>query len=212
MDTRPNLLKRADRTGWPLLLARIVLGGMFIWMGAAKTGYPELILQKTGVWDQPAVQKAIITHSHDDGFIELGGPVHFLKLIREYEVFPDRLWFMLNFTAVAMPWVEVLCGVLLIIGVGVRGAAGLLLALLIMFTTMIVIRGVNIYNAKDIAFCAIQFNCGCGGGEVFICNKFVENTTLMLLAVYCLVSQADRFCARKNVIRFRPATQPQPVA
>jgi len=197
MRARPSLLGRADRTGVPLLLARLVLGGMFISMGLAKTGYPELALKKAGVWDKPVVQRAI---HPDTGIIELGGPVHFLKLIREYEIFPDSLWPMLNFTAVAMPWVEVLCGVLLIFGLAVRGAAGLLLALLVMFTTMIIIRGVNIHEAKDIAFCAIRFNCGCGGGDVFICSKIVENVTLAILAVVTLVSGSRRFCLCKNVV------------
>jgi uncharacterized membrane protein YphA (DoxX/SURF4 family) len=209
MNGQPNLLRRADRSGWPLLVARVVLGGMFIWMGAAKTGYPELILEKAGLWDKPWVQKIIETGHDDQGLIELGGPVQFLKIIREYDMFPGQLWFLLNFTTVAMPWVEVLCGLMLVLGVGVRGAAGVLVALLVMFTTMITIRGVNIYQAKDIAFCAIQFNCGCGGGEVFICNKIVENATLTLLAVVCLFSKADRFCVRKNVIRLRNATAAQ---
>ncbi|HOA74272.1 MAG TPA: hypothetical protein PL151_02610 [Phycisphaerae bacterium] len=208
MNTQPSLLHKMDRTGLPLLVARLVLGGMFIWMGLAKTGYPELILEKTGLYDKPIVQRIVFTGGDDKGFIELGGPVHFLKLIREYELFPRQLWFLLNFTAVTMPWIEVLCGILLIAGVAVRGAAGLLLALLIMFTTMIVIRGINIYHAKDIAFCAIKFNCGCGGGDVFICSKLIENVTLSLLAVLCLLSGTARFCLAKNIIPPRPVETP----
>lgn len=194
MSDRPSLLARADRTGVPLLVARLVLGGMFIWMGMAKTGYPELLLAKTGLEHNPAVQRVL-----EAELIELGGPVHFLKLIREYKIFPDSAWPLLNFTAVTMPWVEVLCGVLLIAGVAVRGAAGVLFALLIVFTTMIVIRGVNIYHAKDIAFCAIRFNCGCGGGDVFICNKIVENLLLTLLAGVCLISASARWCLWKGI-------------
>lgn len=194
MSDRPSLLARADRTGVPLLVARLVLGGMFIWMGMAKTGYPELLLAKTGLERNPAVQWVL-----EAELVELGGPVHFLKLIREYQIFPDSAWPLLNFTAVTMPWIEVFCGVLLIAGVAVRGAAGVLFALLIMFTTMIVIRGVNIYHAKDIAFCAIRFNCGCGGGDVFICNKIVENVLLTLLAGVCLVSASTRWCLWKGI-------------
>lgn len=200
MSEHPSLLVRADRSGVPLLIARLVLGGMFIWMGMAKTGYPELLLKKAGVLESPVVQRIIYTGEGDAGFIELGGPVHFLKLIREYRMFPGKLWFLLNFTAVAMPWVEVLCGVLLMLGLGVRGAAGLLLALLVVFTTMIVIRGVSIYNAKDIAFCAIKFNCGCGGGDVFICGKIAENVTLTLLAVVCLLSRSNRLAVKARLV------------
>jgi uncharacterized membrane protein YphA (DoxX/SURF4 family) len=205
MSDQPSLLVRADRTGWPLLVARVVLGFMFIWMGIAKTGYPELVLAKTGLEQNAAVQRILKAE-----LIELGGPVYFLKLIREYKIFPDSAWPMLNFTAVTMPWIEVLCGVLLIAGVAVRGAAGVLFALLIMFTTMIIIRGVNIYQAKDIAFCAIRFNCGCGGGDVFVCNKIVENVTLILLAVVCLISGSARWCLRKELIPATPMNQETP--
>lgn len=194
----PSLLKRLDRTGVPLLIARLLLGGMFIWMGAAKTGYPELILKNMGYWDSPAVQQAV---HHETGWIELGGPVDFLKLIREYDMFPAFAWPLLNLTAVAMPWIEVLCGLMLVLGVGVRGSAGLLLALLIVFTTMIILRGIRIYNAGEVAsFCAIKFNCGCGGGDVWICYKIPENLILTLLAVIALLSQARRFCLRKNLL------------
>lgn len=202
MNDKPSLLSRVDRSGWPLLLARLLLGGMFIWMGMAKTGYPELMLKKTGLEKNASVQRVL-----NAGVIELGGPVNFLKLIREYQMFPKAAWRLLNFTAVSMPWIEVFCGVLLILGVAVRGASGLLLALLLMFTTMIIIRGVNIYNAKEIAFCAIKFNCGCGAGDVFICSKIVENATLTVLALFTLLSKADRFCLRKNLIPARVSVE-----
>ena len=123
------------------------------------------------------------------------------KLIEEYHMFPEFAWPLLNLTAVAMPWVEVLCGVMLILGIGVRGAAGLLLALLLVFTTMIIIRGLRIYHAGAVpAFCAIKFNCGCGGGDVLICHKIPENLTLILLAVIALLSKTKRFCLARNII------------
>jgi len=203
MNEQPSLVKRMDRTGWPLLVARLVLGGMFIWMGIAKTGYPELLLTKTGLEQNAVVQRVLSA-----GVIELGGPVHFLKLIREYDMFRAGWWWLLNFTAVTMPWIEVLCGVLLIAGVAVRGAAGVLFALLVMFTVMIILRGVNILGAKDIAFCAIKFNCGCGGGDVFICSKIVENVMLTLLALLCLLSGTARFCLFKHVIPARAVSPP----
>ena len=36
MNRPESLLGRVDRTGWPLLLARLALGVMFVWMGVAK--------------------------------------------------------------------------------------------------------------------------------------------------------------------------------
>ncbi|MBI4580120.1 MAG: DoxX family membrane protein [Planctomycetes bacterium] len=195
----PGLNGRLGRTGVPLLVARLLLGGMFVWMGLAKSGYPELALKKAGVWDRPTV-KSVRT----SGYVELGGPVDFLKLIREYQMFPDAAWGLLNFTAVAIPWIEVLCGLLLIFGVGVRGAAGLLFALLIVFTTMIVVRGLRIHHADAIPFCAVKFNCGCGAGDVLICRKIPENLALAALALFCLFSRATRLCLRKQIIPAAP--------
>jgi uncharacterized membrane protein YphA (DoxX/SURF4 family) len=210
-----SLFRRVCRSGLPLLVARLLLGGMFVWMGLAKTGYPELVLKRAEKWNTPTVVKLVKNHpakpavQQQTGWVELDGPVGFLKLIREYRIFPASAWPLLNLTAVAMPWVEVLCGLLLILGVSVRGAAGLLLALLLMFTTMIVIRGVRVYNAQEIAFCAIKFNCGCGSGDVFICHKIAENTTLILLAIVNLFSRSRRFCLCRNIL---PAAKSVPAS
>lgn len=119
-------------------------------------------------------------------------PVEFLKLVREYGVFEHAL--TLNFIAVTLPWLEVVCGGLLIAGVAVRGTALLLLALLVGFTTAIVVRAMGIQGATGLAFCAIQFDCGCGGGEVRVCRKILENAALVGACVVQVVSGRQRFC------------------
>lgn len=203
MSTSPSLLRRWDRTGIPLLIARLVLGGMFVWMGAAKTGAPEVVLKKAGVQDSPAVNRVL-----DSGLIELGGPVHFLKLIREYDMFPPQLWWLLNFTAVVMPWVEVACGLLLILGVALRGASLTLLGLLVMFTIMVTLRALHIHETQDTPFCAIRFNCGCGGGDVLACHKIPENLGLIALSLIVLISRANRFCLKRDLVPARAASTP----
>ena len=40
MGTRPSLLARVDGTGVPLLLTRLILGGLFVWMGVVKIQAP----------------------------------------------------------------------------------------------------------------------------------------------------------------------------
>ena len=45
MSDSPGLLRRMDRTGVPLLLARLVLGGMFIYMGVDKIQNQVLFLK-----------------------------------------------------------------------------------------------------------------------------------------------------------------------
>lgn len=130
------------------MLARWLLGGLFIYMGLSKALHP----------------------------------VEFLKLVRQYNI-TDQ-YFVLNFIASTLPWFEVFCGLLLVLGVSVRAAALLLVAMLIPFTLLILRRALAIHGAQHIPFCAIKFDCGCGAGEVLICRKLIENTLLTALAAW----------------------------
>ena len=67
-------------------------------------------------------------------------------------------------------------------GIAVRGSALILLLMLIPFSLIVLHRALAIREASAIAFCAIQFDCGCGAGEVNICHKLLENSLLILLA------------------------------
>jgi uncharacterized membrane protein YphA (DoxX/SURF4 family) len=130
-------------------------------------------------------------------------PVDFMKLIREYQMVPDAAWWGLNLVSVTLPWVEVVCGLLLLTGVALRGAALTLLVMLLVFTPVVAIRALGIYQASDIAFCDIEFDCGCGAGIVNICWKLPENITLMLLSLFVLASRTRRFCLRRDLIPTR---------
>src|SRR5262245_3637945 len=55
------------------------------------------------------------------GLRKAGDPVGFLKLLHQYNLTDVPL--LLNLIAAALPWVEVTCGVLLVLGVAVRGTA-----------------------------------------------------------------------------------------
>jgi len=71
-------------------------------------------------------------------------PAEFAETIASYQIVP---YFAVNFMAVILPWVELISGVLLIIGVRAKAAAIILAALLGLFTLAIVItllRGVPI--------------------------------------------------------------------
>jgi uncharacterized membrane protein YphA (DoxX/SURF4 family) len=166
MNASPGVIRRLDQTGLPLLAGRLVLGGMFIYLG---------------------YNKAI-------------DPVGFLKLVREYPMVPESTPVLLNLIAVILPWLEILCGILLIAGVAVRGNAVLMLLMLAVFTGAVALRTVGIYNAEEIAFCAIKFDCGCGVGEVFICKKLLENSGLLLLSLLVLLSQSRKYCLKGNLL------------
>ena len=154
LDTRPR-----DRRAWLLLLVRLVVGGVFLWLGANKI---------------PA------------------DPQDFLKAVNQYQLPCATPWF--NLLVVVLPWVEVVAGLALLLGVFLRGAALVSIAMLVVFTTAVFLRALGEYETQDIAFCAIQFDCGCGQGVVNICSKLWQNGTLVLLGIPILFSSNRRFC------------------
>ena len=79
---------------------------------------------------------------------KIADPPSFAHMIYNYRILPGAL---INFSALVMPWVELLCGLALIIGVWTRAARTIIALLLLTFMTAIAInlaRG----NAID---------CGC---------------------------------------------------
>ncbi len=125
-------------------------------------------------------------------------PVEFLKLVRQYDAIHSP--FLLNLTASGLPWVEVFCGLLLLLGIAVRGTAVILVAMLIPFTVLVLLRALAMSKAGGLPFCAIKFDCGCGTGEVLICRKLAENTLLMALSAALIFWQRGRFCLRYKVV------------
>ena len=125
-------------------------------------------------------------------------PVEFLKLVRQYEMTQNHV--LLNLIAAGLPWFEVFCGLLLLLGIAVRGTALTLALLLGLFTGLVFHRALAIHSAQDIAFCAIKFDCGCGTGEVFICRKLLENCVLVLLSAWLLFGHGKKACVRYNFV------------
>ena len=76
-----------------------------------------------------------------------------------------------------------LCGLLLVLGIRLRGTALLIMAMLAVFTPMIFLRGLAIHEQQHTPLCGIYFDCGCGAGVVNFCVKLAENTALFLGAL-----------------------------
>ena len=132
-------------------------------------------------------------------FIQMGvtkilDPVLFLKLLRQYQFITSPL--LMNSIAAALPWFEIVCGLLLVLGVAVRGAALNIVAMLIPFTFVVTRRAIAVAAAQGLPFCAVRFDCGCGGGEVVICQKLVENACLIFLACWLLSGRGRQLAAR----------------
>lgn len=136
------------------LVARLVLGVAFVYLGAVKAL----------------------------------DPVGFLKLVRQFDALPHPL--ALNATAALLPWFEIFCGLLLLLGIRPRGTALVTTLLLLAFTALIALRALALYRSGTLPFCGIRFDCGCGTGEVLICAKLAENTTLIGLSLLVLFSSS----------------------
>ena len=158
--TLPAATARWTPADLAAVAARLILGGLFIYMGLNKTLHP----------------------------------VEFLKLVRQYELVQNST--LLNAIAALLPWIEIFCGLLLVSGIAVRGTALTMFALLVPFTLAVANRAWGIHVLQSIPLCAVKFDCGCGAGEVLICRKVVENSALILLALWLTLRPSHRFCAR----------------
>jgi len=136
-------------------------------------------------------------------FHKIADPVKFLKDIREYHLLPESLPLLFNLSAVTLPWIEILAGGLLILGLWLRGSATIILALMLFFTTAILVRALGVYGEGNIAFCGIEFDCGCGSGVINICRKLLTNLSLTGLTVIVLLSRS-----RRLAIESLPAADP----
>ena len=125
-------------------------------------------------------------------------PVGFLKLVHAYGLTDAPL--LLNLIAAALPWFEVFCGLLLVLGVAVRGTALVSAAMLVSFTALVLRRALALHAGGDLPFCAIKFDCGCGMGEVFICRKLAENAALMILSLGLVFVRHKAFCLGFRIV------------
>jgi uncharacterized membrane protein YphA (DoxX/SURF4 family) len=126
-------------------------------------------------------------------------PVEFLKLVKQYDLVTAPPW--LNLIAAMLPWFEIICGLLLIAGVAVRGVSLNLLLMLIPFTIIIFRRALDISKTANLAFTSVKFDCGCGSGEVVIWQKLLQNIALILHAIWLLTRKQARFSLRYRLVK-----------
>ena len=104
---------------------------------------------------------------------KINAPETFSGDIRAYQIIPFGLE---NSVAIILPWLELLIGIGLVIGVMVDGSALISMGLLVVFIIAIssaILRGINI-------------ECGCGlkEGEVVGTQKLLENTIFFLMGLF----------------------------
>ena len=73
---------------------------------------------------------------------------------------------------------------------GRLGRIALIVALMFLaFSAAILHRALALQAELSLPFCAVNFDCGCGAGEVFVCSKLTENAAWFLLALWLLLSR-----------------------
>lgn len=131
------------------------------------------------------------------GWVKNVDPQKFLKPLQTYGLLPLEPPWILNSVAVILPWIEIVVGVLLILGLLRRPAALIAFGLLAVFTPAIVhLALLHQETHPGTPFHQIVLDCGCGAGPVNIVEKLAENGGLLLLALWLLVSRSRRFVLR----------------
>ena len=156
-----DALKRLDSTGIPLLLARIVVGFVFLSYGIEK----------------------------------VSDPLAFLKSIKNYDLLPlEPTWFI-NSIAVILPFTEIVCGLALLSGIGLRAGGAITSLMLMAFTPAVYLLGNSLVGttAEFESLCDVVADCGCGSGEIPICNKLLENCGMLILSLWATFSMSSKF-------------------
>lgn len=116
-------------------------------------------------------------------------PEAFAKIVSNYHILPGSL---INIFALFLPWVEMFCGIALIIGARVLGASTILAGLTAVF---IVAVGINVLRGVNIA-------CGCfstsSKARTLGLTLLIQDAVLLLLALHVLVRGPGRWALESH--------------
>lgn len=118
------------------------------------------------------------------GAEKISDPSGFSTSISNYRLLP---LFMVNFFAITMPWVELVAGILLILGISVKENAFIVNAMLLIF-----IVAISISLARG-----LSIDCGCfGKGNQIGIQKLIENS-FMFIAGMLLIFYDSKYLSFK---------------
>ncbi|MEE8478687.1 MAG: MauE/DoxX family redox-associated membrane protein [Candidatus Neomarinimicrobiota bacterium] len=121
----------------------------------------------------------ILIYASASKIIDPGG---FARAIDNYHIIPFGLE---NIMAIILPWLELIVGICLIIGVFIDGAAFLVIIMMVVFISAITFAIFNGYN--------IECGCGLKPGELVGIRKIIEDLIYLILALIILKRPNRRF-------------------
>lgn len=121
----------------------------------------------------------ILIYASINKIVDPGG---FARAIDNYHIIPFGLE---NIMAIILPWLELIVGLCLIIGVFIDGAAFLVIVIMVIFIIAITFAILNGYN--------IECGCGLKPGELVGIRKIIEDLTYLILAWMILKRPNHRF-------------------
>ncbi len=138
------------------LVARLVVGSMFVIVGVGK----------------------------------ITDPAYFAKEIANYRMLPE---FLINLTAIILPWIELLTGLFFIAGIRLRANAAIIGSLVLLFNIFV---GVAWARGLDI-------NCGCYSKiaeQTVGLPKLLENFGLFLLILIVFIFPKNNLTLEKLIL------------
>ncbi len=105
--------------------------------------------------------------------VKLSGPLDFSDSIKAFKILPDHLAQLATF---AVPWIEMVCAVALILGVWSRAAAAVISALLLVF----------IAGIASVMWRGLNVHCGCFGKLQPFCTGPLGACNIIQNAILCL--------------------------
>jgi uncharacterized membrane protein YphA (DoxX/SURF4 family) len=120
---------------------------------------------------------------------KIANPAAFAQNIYNYRMLPESF---INFMALTLPWLEIICGVLIVLGVFIRGSAlliGFMLLIFIVAISFALVRGLDI-------------SCGCfsqAGGHGMAVDLLIRDILMFVGALIVMVYAGPAFSLARRV-------------
>lgn len=109
-------------------------------------------------------------------------PGDFAKAINNYHIIPFGLE---NIFSIILPWLELIIGAFLILGILLDGASLLVILMMLIFISAITFAMIMGYN--------IECGCGLKPGEMIGFQKIIEDITYLIIALLILKRPEHQF-------------------